>query len=206
LRIRGVEIELHGPGEALSNHIRREQDFFEAEVLDYIRDNFPTQRVILDIGANIGNHALYFANFLKFYDQIICFEPIPENFDLLVKNMNGYPGVKLFNYALSDKRQEIKMVRNRENMGASMVSFDGDLTVPAYPLDRLGYQHVTLMKIDVEEYEPEVLDGAMDTIWRCRPLIIIEDWHDEYQKLLPHNYQCIRMWEVGKTFIYEWKD
>jgi FkbM family methyltransferase len=207
LNIRGIEIELHEPGEALSDHIRRESDFFEAEILDYLSERYPIQREILDIGANIGNHALYFANFFQYYDKIICFEPVPENFNILTRNMSNYAGINLYEYALSDKKQLLTMARNWSNMGASMVATNGDLKVPAFSLDSKHYfQNVTLMKIDVEEYEPQVLEGAMDTIWRCHPIIVIEDWHDAYKQLLPPNYQCVRMWEIGKTFIYEWKD
>jgi len=204
MKVRGVELELH-KDEALSNAIRRDNDFFEFEVLDFIRDFFPVQRVVIDIGANIGNHAVYFANFLKFYEYIICFEPVPENYAILVKNLEGYKGIYMYNCALSDKTQMLKMSVNRGNMGASAVQSDGELLVQAFSLDRLYYKNVTLIKIDVEEYEPQVLDGAQDTIAKWKPLIIIEDWHNKYEELLPKGYQCIKGWEVGKTYIYEWK-
>lgn len=205
MRIRGIEMELHPSGEALSDHIRRENDFFEAEILDFIRDNYPVQRIIIDIGANIGNHALYFANFLKFYEYIICFEPVLENYEILEKNLRGYKGIFTYNYALSDKTQTLQMSANRSNMGASMVKLEGELTVQAYSLDRLYYKNVSLIKIDVEEYEPQVLDGAQDTIAKYKPLIIIEDWFNKYNSLLPVGYQCVQGWEIGKTYIYEWK-
>ena len=206
MNVRGVEIELHETGEALSEAIKRDHDFFEFEILDFIRDNYPIQRTIIDVGANIGNHALFFANFLQFYEYIICFEPVPDNFDLLVRNLNGYKGVKLYNHALSDKTQIVRMSVNRGNMGASRVAIDGELEIQAHSLDRLYYQNVSMIKIDVEEYEPEVLDGAQDTIARCHPLLVIEDWNGVYFNLIPANYQCVFKSEPSRTYIYEWKE
>lgn len=204
--VRGVELALHPPGEALSDHIRRENDFFEAELLDFIIDRFPVQRTVIDVGANIGNHTVFFATFLQFYDTIVAFEPVPDNFNLLAQNINGYNGVKAFNYALSDKTRRVKMHVNPQNMGASQITDTGELEIDAYSLDRLYFKNVSLLKIDAEEYEPQILDGAQDTIVRCKPLIIIEDWYEKYKELLPDKYECIKAWEVGKTFVYEWKD
>lgn len=208
--MRGVELELHPPGEQLSDHIRRERDFFEADLLDYVVEKFPVQRTIIDVGANIGNHAVFFANFLKYYDTINCYEPITDNFTLLQKNVAPYERVKAYPFALSDRTQLLPMEVVRHNMGASHVDTRPDTTsdiiVQAYSLDRLYFKNVSLLKIDVEGWEPAVLSGAEDTIAVCKPLIILEDWQDEYQRLLPEKYECIKAWEVGKTFIYEWRD
>jgi FkbM family methyltransferase len=201
--IRGVNLELHPQGEALSDHIRRENDFFEAEILDYLAEYHRKQKTIVDIGANIGNHSVYFANFLE-YENILCFEPIPANFDLLRKNMAPYPNVGLAEMAVSDMTHSISMRENRGNMGASSVHIEGEIRVLSTSLDRIGLQDVTLMKIDVEGHEPQVLDGAMETMYRCHPLILIEDWENKYDGLLK-DYVIEKAWFHHHTFLYRWE-
>lgn len=202
MKIRGIEIELH-PNEDFSNHIRRETDFFESEILDFLQDYHHHQDIILDIGANIGNHSVFFANFLS-YTSIICFEPILANFELLKRNMAPYENIGLVNSALGDFTGELHMSPNFDNMGAGHVDTNGDIIVKTTSLDRLHIDNVSLMKIDVEEHEPEVLMGAKETIFRCHPLILIEDWHDSYAALLP-DYELEKGWPHHQTFLYKWR-
>ena len=214
MRIRGVELELHPEGEALSDHIRRENDFFEAEILDYLRDNHKFQRVIIDVGANIGNHTLYFANFLV-SSFIWAFEPVLENFLLLENSLKHHIQerpmthaiVIPLNYALSSKTQKVRITPNFGNMGASQISDDGAREVKATTIDTVlsSESNVTLIKIDVEGYEPEVIKGAQETIQLHRPLILIEDWGREYDSLLP-DYEIEKAWPEHQTFLYRWKE
>ena len=198
--IRGIKIHLH-PDEKLSNQLRRELEFFEPGLLDYMLEHHRKQRVIIDIGANLGNHAIYFANFLE-YKEILCFEPVPDNFKLLELNVT-YPKTKIFPIALSDKKTTLKMTPNRRNMGASMVEENGTLDVEAITLDSLNLKDVTLLKIDVERHEPFVLAGAKETIDRCHPLILIEDRYLRYAKLLP-GYVLEKAWPEYMTYLYKW--
>jgi FkbM family methyltransferase len=202
MKIRGIEIELHS-NEDLSNHIRRERDFFEAEILDYLARYHNSHRTILDIGACFGNHSLYFTHFLK-YESLVAFEPIPANYLLLVKNLTGHNNIRLFNCAVSSvSKQNFKMVEKLDNMGASYHHPDGRVSVESVTIDSLGFIDVTLMKIDVEEHEREVLQGATDTIIRCQPLILIEDWHREYHTILePLGYEVKMPWEEHQTFLW----
>ncbi len=202
--IRGIEIALH-ENEDLSNHIRLTGDFFEAEILDYLQDHHKIQKVVLDIGANIGNHTTYFANFLD-CGVIMAFEPVPENFELLTRNTRLNMNVICYNTAVSVSSQDnFGMFVNHGNMGASQAHLDGDLRVNSLAIDDLNLDNVSLIKIDVEEHEPAVIAGAEETIQRCRPLILIEDWHREYARLLP-DYEIERAWPGHQTFLYRWKD
>lgn len=200
--IRGIEIFLHEK-EQLSNHIRREKDFFEANILDYIREKYPEQRTIVDAGANIGNHLLYFANFFK-YGSIVAFEPLPDNFSILKLNSN-YPNIKLFPQALSNKKEILKMSPNRINMGASKVNWDGTgtLEVEAVTIDSLNLTDVSLLKIDVEDSEARVIEGARETINRCHPLILLEDKNGLYGKMLS-GYTLEKAWPNQYTYLYRY--
>lgn len=62
------------------------KQFYELRELDKFRKYVPSNPIIYDIGANIGNHTIYFK---KYYDanKIYSFEPVPANFELLNKNI-----------------------------------------------------------------------------------------------------------------------
>jgi len=202
IHLRGIPFYLHDSGDLLSGAIERNGDFWEADILDYIRDNHPEHMSILDIGANIGNHSVYFANFLK-YASIMCFEPETLNYDVLTNNMSGYSNIGLAKFAVSDKTGTAAFIRNGDNFGAHRINDQGDEIVKTISIDKIALGHVTLMKIDVEGHEPAVLDGATDTIIRCKPLILIEDWDLEYHRILsPLGYEIEKDWEHHKTYLW----
>lgn len=141
--------------------------------------------VVLDVGANIGNHALSFSTEAR---QVYAFEPLPEVFSVLERNIaqNGISNVRAFNFALSDEDGESTLYMDRKgNLGAS--SFDrragaveevrvtrrvGDEVVEALGLERLDF-----LKVDVEAHELYVLRGLMKTLEKFRPYIVME-WND----------------------------
>jgi FkbM family methyltransferase len=199
--IRGINLELH-QNEDFSNAIRRDRDFYEADILDYLADYHRDQKTILDIGANIGNHSVYFANFLN-YTSIMAFEPIKANFELLKQNMAPYGNTSLIQMAVSaTTHRDFRMFENHGNMGNGRADMDGNIFVNATSIDRLYLTDVTLMKIDVENHEPAVIEGAADTLYRCHPLI--EDWDRKYDKLLK-DYVLEKAWDHHRTYLYRWE-
>lgn len=196
-------LKLHDEGEMLSDHIAREIDYFEREILDYMSDKHPQNEIILDIGANIGNHTAYFAQYLE-YGDIIAFEPVPANFNLLRENTFRYPNVYIRREAVGDIRKTVEVQINKTNMGACEVHETGDIKVQQVRIDDLFLiKPVTLMKIDVEYYEPQVLAGAANTIKEDRPLILIEDHSGEViSPLLMSSYTIEKAWPEHKTYLY----
>lgn len=207
-RVRNIPIWLHND-EALSNAIRRSQDFWEGDILDYIRDNFPVQKVIFDVGANVGNHSLYFATFLE-YTKIVAFEPYIESFKLLQMNLNRFDSgrVLVYQQGISDQQEWTNLVINHSNLGANEIHPDAvGERVYVNTLNEFGtwFHPVTLIKIDAEWWEPQVLAGANEIIQRDHPLILIEDSRKEYGKLLP-DYDLHMGWEWHNTYLYKWRE
>lgn len=200
-----TEIYLHDEGELVSDHIARESDYFEKDILFYLADKHPYQEVILDVGANIGNHTLYFAQYLE-YSQILCFEPVHENFVLLQKNTAQFPNVTLYPWAVGDHEKIVNIQIDTKNMGANEIT---DKETGVYskqiPLDLMAdIGTVTLIKIDVEWYEPKVLMGAKRMIKKSKPLILIEDaTGDGTRGILNHlGYELEAGWPEHKTYLY----
>ncbi len=182
--------------------------------------------VVLDIGANIGNHTLAFATQAK---AVHAFEPIPRLFDVLTGNItqNGLKHVQAYNVALSDSEGSatINMV-NAGNYGASSFDARTEGTTPISVSKTTGDAFVTghgiarvdFVKIDAEAHEVYVLRGLMHTLRRDLPFITME-WNDpltvqrlngspELQFLQEHyhihvlgsNYD--RAWWVGKPLAF----
>ncbi len=141
--------------------------------------------VVLDIGANIGNHSLAFATCA---DTVLAFEPVPEIFKLLKHNVerNSLTNIRPFNLALSDK-QEITTIYlgKADNLGMSSFeqressgkSVEISSVIGDEFLQTTGIDKVDMLKIDVEGHEYFVIRGLMKTIERHNPVITLE-WND----------------------------
>ena len=98
-----TSILIHDKNEIVSDSMVQSNNFFEIEFLDYIAKNYNKQNEVIDIGANIGNHSLFFAKFLD-VKKVHSFEPCLPNLSLLRKNMNNFSDKsQIYNIALSNK-------------------------------------------------------------------------------------------------------
>lgn len=148
--------------------------FFELDELEYCRAQVKPGGVIVDIGANVGNHSVFFGKFLN-PSRLVPIEPNPEALPFLKENLAlneitadecGY-GVAIGRTYGQAGIENIKgdLVGGRLTRGAS---------IPVVALDTLMEGAVDFLKIDVEGMEFEVLRGAQQIIDRSRPLILIE--------------------------------
>ncbi len=144
-----------------------------------------TTPVVMDIGANIGNHTLAFSTAAN---KVLAFEPLPSVYALLDSNVkeNKLANVQTFPFALSDQEEEATIYMVKEgNVGAS--SFDKrDDNVEAVTVSKkigdqvfsqTGIKKLDLVKIDVEAHEVYVLRGLKQTLQQHKPIITME-WND----------------------------
>lgn len=121
---------------------------------------------VLDIGAHVGTIALPVAHLVGPQGAVFAFEPQRKLYRELVKNveLNGLDNVVALRYALGDTTAIIEMDPPSEgNEGGTGVGHGGD-TVELRPLDSFGFSTVSLVKIDVEGFENQVLDGAREML------------------------------------------
>jgi FkbM family methyltransferase len=151
--------------------------FYEVEELSLIARQFPRGGVFLDVGSNIGNHAIYAANFLN-ASKIIAIEPNPEAYRVLHVNaaLNGF-SERLEHHAvgLSDAAGWAKGASVRNNMGALSLTpaAAGEFRLTTAD-DLLRDQKVDFVKIDTERMELAVLRGMRSVLWRDRPPVFVE--------------------------------
>jgi FkbM family methyltransferase len=165
-----------------SDHIfrvaRESNNFYEPDLLASLRAYLNQDDHVIDVGANIGNHSIYFA--AECGCQVTAFEPNPLAYQLLRLNVEHNQlssRIELRAIALGEQRGRGEIVSSRaaHNLGAASVKRVPEGTVPIEPLDdALPYARPSLIKIDVEGMELEILRGAQRTIERARPVLSIE--------------------------------
>lgn len=200
----GNTLQIHDKGEALSDRIFKDQDYFEREILDYLEARYKAHNTIIDVGANIGNHTAFFATHLD-YEAIVSYEPILENATLLSTNVKTFHNVWVRREAVGKETTDVRMHVNKGNMGACEIDPDGEIVVHQVKLDDTFVPPVTLLKIDAEWQELQVLEGAKNLIEEDHPLILIEDSSVAYEEYLRNmSYQVEAAWPDQKTYLYKW--
>lgn len=139
------------------------------------------QKLALDIGANIGNHAVYFS---KYFKVVHAFEPNPRTFELLRFNAAHAGNVIVHPKGLSDADVLGTLRENPTNMGGTYIQLDVENDRSDQPpvslgtLDKFvetqGLSDIALIKIDTEGFEARILRGARRVIETNRPVIIFE--------------------------------
>lgn len=138
-------------------------------------------RTFVDVGANIGNHTLYLA---EYFDEVHCFEPFAPVADRLEANIaRNRLSAQVHRVGLGAADDDLPFVPNRTgNLGqgsfaVAVAGGEGEV-LPVREGDRYfrerGIRNVDLLKIDVEGFELQVLAGLKATIARDRPTIILE--------------------------------
>lgn len=169
------------------------EGLYEKRFLSFIRVLLPGNAVVLDVGANTGNHAIYLS---KVASQIHCFEPNPEAYERLVENiaLNGIRNIQCHQLGLG----------NEDSVASFQVNLDGNLGNSGYVSDsaaplkntkiiklpikrgdecieQLRLQTIDFIKIDVEGLEPATLAGLQRTIAMYRPVVAFE-FHGQHAK------------------------
>lgn len=178
----------------------KERHFFA--FLDLLHDD---GRSVLDIGANIG---IMTAHMSKRFpnSQIHAIEPMPDNICVLKQVMSESGNVRIHETALGEEEGKITMILPVDSgaklQGLSHVKTEKikewnkgkEIEVPITTLDKLFPNcHVQGIKMDVENYEYEVLLGAEEMIRRCKPVLYVELWDNENRQ------QCM---DLMKSWSY----
>lgn len=162
------------------------QTFYEIDLLRYMRFALRNRPgCIADVGANIGNHSVFYGVVMK--RPVLCFEPNPGVFDILKSNLDiNKVRHTAFKLGLGDEPGSFVVddqhLAADGNVGAArlLASDDGDIEVSS--LDHLlpeieqglGDQPLAAIKVDIEGMEPAMLRGARRALQQFHPDLFLE--------------------------------
>jgi FkbM family methyltransferase len=173
----GVHVEVVLPSR--EDHISKAllaDTFYEQPMLEALAGVLRPGDVVVDAGANIGNHTIYFAKVLGC--RVTAFEALPATAAFLAENvrLNGLSDrvhVEAVALGARQGRARVKLY-DETNIGGTTLEV-GEGALPVFPLDEMARERpVRLLKIDVEGMERAVLEGAATILAEDRPWILCE--------------------------------
>jgi FkbM family methyltransferase len=182
------------------------------EELSFIAPYLKPNTNIIDVGANIGTHTVFFSKKCP-QGQIHSIEPQFYIFQILVTNIaiNSRFNVKPYNAAISNDFDTLKLINlppiseKRINYGEFKVhNHENGIETRCMKLDH--FQNIQFIKLDVEGYELQCLMSGERLINECKPMMYIEFNNkqgnpDLLAFLWEHGYKCY--WHVSKKFSLE---
>jgi FkbM family methyltransferase len=176
----------------------------EPEATKVMQEILTKDMTVLDIGANIGYYALMEAKRCK---RVIALEPDMDNFRNLSKNIgiNGYTNIQPYLMAAGDKDGTLEFALSKvPNWHRVAVGGEKDVViVPVSKVDtfleNVGSPKIDLLRMDVEGYEYNILEGARETIKRDRPMMFIEI-HRDLMKNFGHS--AVKLFKLLAEYDY----
>jgi len=179
--------------------------------------------IVVEGGCHIGSHTLKLAYLCK---HIYAFEPMPESFDLLNKNLdiNNLNNVTVIKKGLSNNNDKTHFEWITEgNPGGSgladnpmgkphWATQNNKILVDLITIDLLNLDKLDFIKLDIEGYESKAIEGAIKTINKFKPIITMEFWSNYnggvdinytkkiFNNLLEIGYSCIHI--SGPDFLF----
>ncbi|CAN7413039.1 FkbM family methyltransferase [Bosea sp. LjRoot237] len=158
---------------------------YEREELDclsrMVRGQGLADGICLDIGANIGNHAVIWSSL---FEQVVCFEPNPHMSAILRANLalNACINVRVIEAGLGTEDAELPFSFHEDGNDGSgtFARGKGDRTLPVRQGDALlgeidlSGSRISFVKCDVEGFEHAVFQGLEQTLKRHRPVVAFE--------------------------------
>jgi FkbM family methyltransferase len=128
------------------------------------------RRVCVQAGGNVGVYPLALA---KVFDRVITFEPDEDNWLCLRKNVT-LPNVMIFECALGSEPGMCGVLRIDTDNCGSHKTLPGT-AIPVRTIDSLGLDQCDLIWLDIEGAEADAIKGAMATIEKFSPIIVLEE-------------------------------
>ncbi|MEK7991784.1 MAG: FkbM family methyltransferase [Thiotrichaceae bacterium] len=156
---------------------------FEPDEVELVKKHIKQGDVVIDIGANIGYYTLLFAQLVGETGRVIAFEPDPDNFELLHKNvsLNQYHNVTLIQKAVASENSQAPLFLCDENKGMhrlyDSVCCQTSIEVETVCLDDYLptlVNKVNFVKIDIEGAEYNALQGMQNILRQQQPKLLTE--------------------------------
>ena len=179
-------------GDYVFRTIKEKGTFYESETLELWTPQFGKLDTILDVGANLGNHTLFWSRTAK---HIYSFEPYGPNYENLLQNIRQNHLEQVVTAVQKAVGREeghaILTEFDDSNFGATTFQMDNEQRAASYEVISLDQfvqdarlSSVDLIKIDTEGFETDVLQGALTLIRKLRPVIWVEVSHQTFEVVM----------------------
>lgn len=194
--------------------IKKSLNFYEIKLLIEI-ENMNIEGNYIDIGANIGNHSIFFSKFCK-TKKVYSIEIEPKIFNILEKNIklnNLTDKCKCIKIAISNREGKISTSNiDEKNIGKTKIIDFSSGDINSNTIDNIFKDDIiSLIKIDIEGSELFAIEGSINTIKKNNPVLVVEcqtkdDFLkiDEYLKELGYETNKIN-YSSTPTFIWTHK-
>jgi FkbM family methyltransferase len=183
-----------GPDNKIESVLLRNNGLYDLENFTIIEKLVNVGDICFDIGANIGVYSMVFSELSGNSLNVHAFEPVPHIRKRLMLNakLNGFYDIHVNNFALGAKQETLDMFQVKEGIfrggtssflknenyeTLSAEAFEAK-TVEVKPLDLYvsenKLEQIDFLKIDVEGFEWNVLRGALNTLSKFKPSILME--------------------------------
>jgi len=154
-------------------------------------------KTIIDVGANVGQFTVACTKIFPGV-SIHSFEPLPGCVQQMQRNVVGLDGVRVYPLALGEASGEVMMHVNSHSHSSSILALGerhrrafpnareiGDIKVKISTLDLemkpMSFERPVLLKLDVQGYEPQVLEGAIETLKRVDYVLLEASFRPMYK-------------------------
>ncbi len=178
---------------------------------------------IVDVGANVGSAALYFHQY--FPDaRIYCYEPSAFNYRYLLQNTSLIPQITCFPMGLYNQDKEMPLYHHPTGgSGAFSIKYPAtsgyehelvQIRKASQEFKERNLTNISILKIDAEASEPEILHDLFSGLPECNVLFIYLEYHGNASHrfltdLLAHEYEETTILDDGQqqgTLFYANKD
>lgn len=151
---------------------------------------------VVDLGANVGLTTLYY-DMLFPGSSFFCVEPDRNNFDVLKHNISNIPQARAVQGAVGAQAGKGFFDSSGHSWGGKLANAGEEVTVWSIDdvIHESGFEHVDIMKIDIEGAEKEIFSSA--PAWLKKTRLIIIELHDDYtlesfeKHIQPYGFEII---------------
>ncbi|MGC4002142.1 MAG: FkbM family methyltransferase [Pirellulales bacterium] len=159
-------------GEAhMPSYLQQSGGVYQSKQLNRALEFVADYRTAIDIGAHVG---MWSKILVGKFQRVVAFEPMRPLRECLEKNVVS-DRIQIVPIALGNRHGSVSFDYDESHTGATHIDAKRHGLIPLGMLDDFHIENVGFIKIDVEGFELDVLEGARETLLANHPVIIVED-------------------------------